>query len=228
MAERGSGRPAHRENLEIAANVATFVKNASVTARHRSFDYCFDHFQTARRAGEPRQLGSESNLELSCLHLGFYLASWGMYRGSGELLKQSLSALVPVVEIIAEAPVEMWDIDAGKYDGDSIEMLLDFAKKLRAAFPGRASDTLVTKTILGTLGAVPAFDQYFRRGFGVSTLNRKSLVAIDQFAKNHAGAIERARMRTIRFQTGTESEHQYTAAKVLDMAFFVEGGGRFT
>ena len=34
--------------------------------------------------------------------------------------------------------------------------------------PGGHSDTLVTKTMLGVFGCVPAFDSYFRRGIGTS------------------------------------------------------------
>jgi hypothetical protein len=35
-----------------------------------------------------------------------------------------------------------------------------------------ASDTLVTKTMQGVFGCVPAFDRYFRIGFGCQTLTK--------------------------------------------------------
>lgn len=36
-------------------------------------------------------------MEVSCLHLGFYLASWGMLRGSSDLLQRSARHLVPLM-----------------------------------------------------------------------------------------------------------------------------------
>ena len=47
---------------------------------------------------------ASSNMQLSCLQLGFYLASWGMLRGSTDLLKRSVKHLAPLVEAIADAP----------------------------------------------------------------------------------------------------------------------------
>jgi hypothetical protein len=45
---------------------------------------------------------------MSCLQLGFYLASWGMMRGSGDLLQRSVRELAPVVDQIAAEPPDMW------------------------------------------------------------------------------------------------------------------------
>lgn len=227
MAKRNPRHQVLRENVQVAENVARFLSNESMSARHRSFDYCYNYFQDARTANEQHELTSADRIELSCLHLGFYLASWGMYRGSGQLLNNSLSALEPVIGAISTAPEEVWDIDAGEYDAVAIDMVLDVASQLRKEFPGRASDTLVTKTMLGAFGVVPAFDQFFVRGFGERTLNQTSLQAIDAFVRNNRVAIEAAQASTIRFRTGEASGHRYTAAKVLDMVFFIEGGGRF-
>lgn len=40
------------------------------------------------------------NIQLSCLYLGFYLASWGMLRASSVLLQRSVKHDVPVIDMI--------------------------------------------------------------------------------------------------------------------------------
>jgi hypothetical protein len=80
--------------------------------RYASFDYCFNYFQSFRESDRISELGNDSNLLTSCLHLGFYLASWGMYRGSTQLLQKSLRHLIPAIEEIARTEPDKWEIDA--------------------------------------------------------------------------------------------------------------------
>lgn len=57
--------------------------------RYASYDYCFNYFQSFYNNGTVVELASEANLQMSCLQLGFYLASWGMLRGSSlEIITQ--------------------------------------------------------------------------------------------------------------------------------------------
>ncbi len=211
---------------ELTSAITTYLGDSSNSARHRSFDHCFNHFRLFATEQRTGALTSAPHLEVACVHLGFYLASWGMYRGSSRLLKHSSERLKPVVEAIAAAPERIWTIDAGGYDEGALDVLLATAKKIRAAFPDGASDTLVTKTMLGTFGCVPAFDSYFRRGFGVHTFNRKALKRIDAFVSRQSDAIRNAQSHTIDFSTGEPTTNQYTAAKIVDMIFFVRGGGK--
>src|SRR5579885_2777245 len=85
----------------VKNNLKLFCIDRSPGGRYASFDYCFNYFQGVRERGEAEQLLDEANLQMSCLQLGYYLASWGMMRGSGQLLQRSLRGLVPVVEVIA-------------------------------------------------------------------------------------------------------------------------------
>jgi hypothetical protein len=210
---------------DLSSAITTYLGDSSNAARHRSFDHCFNHFRAFASEQRAEGRASAPHLETACVHLGFYLASWGMYRGSSQLIKHSAERLKPVVMAIAEAPEEIWTIDAGGYDETALDLMFATAKKIRAAFPGRASDTLVTKTMLGTFGCVPAFDSYFRRGFGVHTFNRTALRRIDAFVSRHSDAVQNAQSHTIDFSTGEPTPNQYTAAKIVDMIFFVRGGG---
>jgi len=62
--------------------INTFLKDREPTDRYASFDYCYNYFQTFKYNNKILDIAVSDNLQLSCLHLGFYLASWGMLRGS--------------------------------------------------------------------------------------------------------------------------------------------------
>lgn len=190
--------------------------------RYASFDYCFNYFQSFREAGETSLLASSANIQTSCLQLGFYLASWGMLRGSSHLLQRSARFLTPVVELIGDTEPDFWRIDANDYDGANIERLRAQASKIGRAI-GSSSDTLVTKIMLGVFGCVPAFDRNFKQGFGVSTLGAKALNMVADFYEDHAELIDACRIPTVDFVTGEPTQRLYTRAKVIDMAFFVHG-----
>lgn len=191
-------------------------------ARYASFDYCFNYFQSFREAGNVGAVAEPENIQLSCLHLGFYLASWGMLRGSAELLQKSARHLIPVVELIAGADAALWEIDAHCYTEPNIRQLLETGRIFRQAHPGM-SDILVTKIMLGVFGNVPAFDTNFKKGFGVTTFGPKALRKIGTFYEENRMIIDRYRTPTLDFVSGEPTSRKYTRAKVIDMAFFIEG-----
>lgn len=209
--------------VDIEATVGRYLRNRDPGARYTSFDYCFNHFQAHRAAAAT--WGEPIGMEASCLRLGFYLASWGMLRGSSELLQKSARHLVPLVETIAETPAEVWDLDLDGYDTAGIDLVYRTALDVRKALrPVEASDILVTKVMLGVFGCVPAFDTYFKKGFGVSTFSKGSLGLVAEFYRENAAIIDGLREPTLDFATGEPTARLYTRAKVVDMIFFIEGG----
>jgi hypothetical protein len=78
--------------------------------------------------------------------------------------------------------------------------------------------------MLGVFGNVPAFDTNFKKGFGVSTFGPKALRKIGIFYQQHADVIDAYRIPTLDFVSTEPTQRNYTRAKVIDMAFFVEGG----
>ncbi|SFR28413.1 hypothetical protein SAMN04488564_113261 [Lentzea waywayandensis] len=213
----------HALGVDIEATVDRYFHDRDPSARYTSFDYCFNHFQQHRT--EVAAWGEPTGMEVSCLQLGFYLASWGMLRGSSGLLRRSARHLVPLIETLADAPAEVWDLDLDGYDRDGIDLVLRTALDVRRALrPVEASDTLVTKVMLGVFGCVPAFDTYFMKGFGVSTFSRRSLRRVGEFYRANASIIDQQRQPTLDFTTGQPTTRLYTRAKVVDMIFFIEGG----
>lgn len=209
-------------SIDVAANLEKFRQRRRGENRYASFDYCFNHFQAAREAGRTDRLADEDHLQLSCLQLGFYLASMGMMRGSGDLAKRSVRGLVPVVEMIALEAASTWDLDAHSYADDADEVLA-LRNRVRKAFTVKASDILVTKTMAGVFGCVPALNRQFRKGFRCQTLNRPLLKRIGEFYEYNRVQIDAAKVLTLAFATGLETERDYSRAKIIDMVFSEEG-----
>lgn len=219
---RGTVSP--RDTVSIDANAGQYFTDLQPTARFASFDYCFNYFQSFRDDGEA--LASPSNMQTSCLQLGFYLASWGMLRGSSSLLRRSAKHYEPVISTIGSIPSEVWSADAGDYTSSTIEALLDTARRLRRALTDRASDTLVTKIMLGVFGNVPALDAYFKAAFGVRALTAATLQEIDAYCRLNRDTLDQYRQPTLNFLDGMPTSRRYTRSKIVDMVFFMEGANR--
>jgi hypothetical protein len=196
-------------------------------SRFTSFDYCYNYFQDARKQGTTGALADGDRLMESCLQLGFYFASWGMMRGSGKLITRSLSGLVPVVRAIAAEPPSTWDLSAGSLV-DYADEVHGLGRRLRPEFGFSASDTMVTKVMLGVFGCVPAFDTNFCRGFRVdqgasASLRVKGLKAVGKYYAEHRTEIDAQEVLTLDFSTERETSRRYPAAKIIDIVFFQEG-----
>lgn len=208
--------------VDIDANLAAFLEYRTPEARYASFDYCFNYFQDARDSGDTAQLANREHRMLSCFQLGFFLASWGMMRGSGDLYQRSVRDLLPVVEMIASQPPSSWEFDAHCLATHTQDVLA-LSRRVRQAFTIPASDVLVTKTMLGVFGCVPVFDFYFTKGFGCSTFCADALVRIGTFYHQHQAAIDAATVFTLDLHSGLDTGRRYPRAKIIDMIFFQEG-----
>jgi hypothetical protein len=99
--------PSDSYSPELAEKLKEFAGGIDPDGREASFDYCFNYFQTFLDSGNISELATRANLQISCLQLGFFLASWGMYRGSTDVFQKSVRYLAPVVRVIAAcAPQE--------------------------------------------------------------------------------------------------------------------------
>jgi len=161
---------------QIGSNVEVFREGVKPSERDASFDYCFNYFQRFREEGRLNDLKTPEQVQESCIQLGFYLASWGMYRGRAYLLQKSAKILEPIIGLIADQPPSFWEIDVHSYSPENIQRLLDFKREIVSLREHKgASDTLVTKIMLGVFGNVPAFDTYFSKGFGYGKFEKVSL-----------------------------------------------------
>ena len=189
--------------------------------RYASFDYCFNYFRrfTTEKGHRP---DAPEHLQLSTLHLGYYLASWGMLRNSF-LRTLSSRALTSTVRAISDVPRSVWNLDVDDYgDNKAVNQILATKEEIiKALKPNVPTGTLVTKIMLGVFGNVTAFDQFFRVGTGLNRLNEASIASIHSFYQKFKDEIREGRRPTLDFSSGQPTSYIYTNAKVIDMIFFM-------
>jgi len=219
--------------MDIESNIKLFSDDRQPERRFASFDYCFNYFQSFWESGNVADIAAAENIPLSCLHLGFYLASWGMFRGSSGLRSRSLKQFEPVVELIARTPSDVWAVDAHCYSEEICHRLVSIANSIGEAlhYPNGAwpTRTLETKIMLGVFGNVPAFDSRVVAGLRKTRLTGRfgfrALRDIGRFYDDHRAVIEQYRECTLSFATGQPTQRRYTRAKVIDEIFYIEGRG---
>jgi hypothetical protein len=186
--------------VDVETNIKRFRGDRQPERRFASFDYCFNYFQSFPEDGNVADIAAAENMLLSCLHLGFYLASWGMFRGSSGLRSRSLKQFEPVVELIARTPSDVWVIDAHCYSEAVCHRLVGTANDIAEAlhYPDGAwpTRTLATKIMLGVFGNGPAFDSRVVAGLRKTRLTGRfgfrALRDIGRFCDDHREVIERA------------------------------------
>lgn len=212
---------------DIEATIEPFIGRRDACNRYASFDYCNNHFHPNN------QLHIADDMEKSCMSLGFYLASWGMFRGSSFLLDNSAQIFVPLVEYISQLDVSAWEIDADNLEENSEQVIAIYREIRSLLIPENKSHlTLTTKIMLGVFGSVPAYDRFFIKAFkeiykgqcGFSVFNKKSLACINNFYIDNHQVIDKHanNMSTIGFN-GSTIVQQYTRSKVIDMYGFSKG-----
>jgi hypothetical protein len=167
----------HPTAIDIRRKIRTYHGElvGNLHHRYRSWEHCYGYFQKATPA---RILEQRDH---AALQLGFYLASWGMYRGSGFLLQHAYSVHLAVVDCLASPAFKpLWEPDIGSKAKHRAltPIILAAVEAVRHAYApvGQATDTLISKVVLGTFGCLPACDRLFRdgftrKGFRYSTLN---------------------------------------------------------
>lgn len=160
---------------DINRNILTFHQQLVSDKNHRylSWEHCFLYFQNRN------SFSTKNEIDTASLHLAFYLASWGMYRGSSFLLWKDYKIHIPVVkELLNKKYSPLWQLNFDLLQNDSQEIsllfeLADSLKKIYKKSVGKINgksklvnptDTLITKIILGTMGCAPAYDRYFIDG----------------------------------------------------------------
>ena len=193
--------------------------------RYASFDFCYNYFYSFYRNNKLSELSNEENLQTSCLQVGFYLASWGMMRGSSFLLEKSVRNFSSLIITISKMNPKLWEIDVADYDEENISLLLDCKQQIINALgkENKPSDTLVTKIMLGVFANIPAFDQYFRKSLKVYLVNEKSLLKIKEFYIKNKEDFDSFKIHTFDFLTSGETNYIYTKAKLIDMCGFIAG-----
>lgn len=193
--------------------------------RYLSWRHCYRVFLQYRKKTD------EETVDYLALHLAFYLASWGMYRGSSFLLQKDYKVHIPIVRIIQE----------GKYDPlvgisaenlckrSNLELLDEIGARIRKCYAeekpsfdgviNNTTDTLVTKILLGTLGCVPAYDRNYVQSvkkYQVSggIFNKNSVYSVAKFYCDNLDDFEKLRHEL------SKCGIEYPPMKLMDMCFW--------
>jgi len=212
------------KQIDIELVINDFKDKSKPEDRYTSFDYCYNYFRST--------YDLTADIEKSCLVLGFYLASWGMFRGSSFLLQHSVYHFKPTIQYINSLDKSVWNIDVDKYDEKNIELITNIYKEIKnRLIPNGNTDlTLVTKLLLGVFGFIPAFDNYFCETFrkhfngrcGFRRVNKVSLSFIQNFYRENKSSIDNLSNNTFTtdFLSGKKTEIKYPKAKIIDMYGF--------
>lgn len=210
-----------------------FMKDRGPLDRYTSFDYCYNYFQSYQN--NIRDIAVPDNLQVSCLHVGFYLASWGMLRGSSFLLQRSIKHYEPLIKEIAKFDKKIWSIDVDSYTDDDLKLIFECYEMIKRSFliDGVKEETIITKIMLRLFGCVPAFDQNFCDAFrkffkgkcGFRSFNTESLKYIREFYHNNKNSIDKwaGEIKTVDFATRKFTNIPYSKAKIIDMIGFTYG-----
>jgi len=213
--------------MEITPTIEKYLNGILTDEFHRykSWDNCHQSFTNTKQT------------EIHTLKLAFYLASWGMYRGSSGLLQKSHLIHKGAVDILfsKEAQKLKCSSENDVVRNNIIDILgiknkladhysmIYFTKgggKTRTISP---TDTLLSKILLGTLGCVPAYDRYFIDGLKEmkiknTAFNEISLNKLFDFIETHTTEIEYTQKHIL-----TKTSQYYPVMKILDMYFWQIG-----
>jgi len=216
----------------IQGKIQAFYKGMlSEHHRYRSWEHCYGYFHKSKAQAVL------ADLDHAALQLGFYLASWGMYRGSNFLLQHTYTVHKSVIQQIASprfSPLWEREFGAGLDDNKLVPVILDAIISVRDAYTpfaqlaasGVATDTLITKVLLGTLGSLPACDRFFIDGFkseglSYSYLNEKFIGRVLNFCRDNL-----APLRHEQDEIECMGGRRYPLMKLIDMYFWQIGFDR--
>ncbi|MCH5283832.1 MAG: hypothetical protein J1E59_09310 [Treponema sp.] len=197
-------------------------------ARALSWEHCISQFAAAF-ANPKKSASDEKTVDLLSLHLGFYLASWGMERNS-KLMDFDYKIHAPFVRVLLGYS-DLFRKDLADFrDPKAMERFTEMHKAVEKhcsqfseAKSYNASDILVSKIILGTLGIAPAYDRNVKKtvkkyGISSGTFSPTAFKELAHyFTENCADITERMTNEMQKLCP------HYTRAKVIDGILWILG-----
>jgi len=231
---------------DIEQKVEKFLSLANGDPHHSnySWDHCYLFFRKFRKLESTEQ---KNQIDLACLNLGFYLASWGMYRGSTFVRWKDYKIYTDVIKkLTREEFKDLWepnyydDLLNGENEingnNEKIKTLFTLKEEIKKSLEPHTAitkfnekkrlnvtDTLITKILLGTMGCVPAYDSNFRKGLWVKEIsphngfNKKSFVKVLKFCKVNYGKLTELKVQI------PNLPNYYALMKIVDMYFLTVG-----
>ncbi|MBT2663257.1 hypothetical protein [Bacillus sp. ISL-45] len=215
---------------EIVSKYHSLSKN-DPHHRYKSWEHCYSYFSNNRA-----KLHNEFVFDHASLHLAFYLASWGMLRGSSFLLQKDYKVHLYFLKNVVMNPVNekyFNCIEKNIIEDRDIAGINNLIKETKRSYMENVkeingevteinvTDTLASKILLGVYGNVPAYDRYFKDGlslFGINTqFNESSLNELKTFYNENYLEFESLRVKF------SHDGIEFTPMKLIDMYFWQVG-----
>lgn len=209
------------------SNVLTSVKQQRYTTNHSrylSWEHCYNAFKAVKNKSF-----SNTDSENLALHLAGYLASWGMYRGSSDLLKE-YNYLVHkgLISLLYNSKyLPLFNIDETNFE-QNLSLIKSAYLEIQNFYNSlscnnkkfKASETLITKIMLGVYGCVPAYDRFFCDGlkyYNIQKSGNKKFNELNTWLKENPNFVS----EVVLF--GKTNFKDYPFMKLLDMYFWELG-----
>lgn len=142
---------------------------------------------------------------------------------------------LPVVKVLVSKEYhDLYDCPIEKLSDPAVcDKIIELSEKIVELYKGltvdlgdgegkSASDTLITKILLGTVGCTPAYDRYFKSGLALSNVaqqryGKKSMMQLVRYYNNNYAEFESFREEI------SSGRVTYTPMKILDMCFWQIG-----
>lgn len=225
----------------ITSAVEIFTKlEDGFETRYKTWNKCHDYFVKLYKDNKGKSFKELKDIdkELSLLHLGYYLASWGMYRGSSFVLQYDNSIFKGVIDVILKKDYDnLWNLSYEyiKDNKDNVrDLLVDLREKIvdelssyRDYFVRKrkgydveeeeVSQTLVTKILLGTICCCPAYDKYFSDAIKGKYNNFYNDDKIENFLNLIINNSDYFKYLADKYK------NKYPLMKIIDIAYFTIG-----
>ena len=184
--------------IKFKENLNQFYENLKCkNGRYNSWEYCYLFFNEFKTFNKYEDI----DFDRAALNLAFYLASWGMYRGSSFLLQYDYKIHTELIEKIFKNKSKyekLWDVTFDNLNDDKfiekyLKQLKDAVEIIKAHYKpfyeeiknkinnfdsnstdsNSISDTLVTKILMGIFACIPAYDRFFIDGLNkIKSINK--------------------------------------------------------
>jgi len=240
MTKRKVCKNMKREDIETTLSILFEDIKNDPHHRYRSWEYCYKYFN------ENVKNKKRIDEDLTCLNLAYYLASWGMYRGSSVLLNKTYTFFKPIVEIFLKDNYKnLWEIDFKNkdYSKEEIKSIVENINELYYKIRNSIKEsiptkTLLTKILLGVMACTPAYDNFFKKGLKKILRNDKRIIpygnkhkdkicikefyALIEFYRNNKSAFDED------YYICKSNQHEllispYPAMRLIDMYFWKKG-----
>lgn len=215
----------------LAVNKYISEINTDENARYLSWEHCYKVFQKFHG----KESITDEEIDHLSLHLAFYLASWGMLRGSSFLLQKDYKVHTDIIkEIYKPCYNSLWSIEYKELKKrGNLEILFSLIDNLKSIYrlkrknikevDTNISDILITKVLLGTIGCIPAYDEYFKKGIAKNNITNQLLSSSSVIGLVNYYEEFKTEFEEIRTEISNLRNIEYPQMKVLDMAFWQLG-----